>query len=333
MECDKAEARCIRTGNIRIRFSGHRAIISKERMVSLLTIQPTAKIYKMSRDNVPAAYAKSGDTVRFETLDCFGCQIRREDQPLGSLDGNNINPATGPLFIKGAVPGDVLKVEILEIELDDHGVMVHKPGKGAAGSAAAEKTIKILPVKNGMVLFNEKLAFPIDPMIGVIGTAPAGEGIDTGTPGAHGGNMDCTRIGAGAALYLPVNVEGALLALGDLHARMGDGEVDVCGVEIAGAVTVRVSVVKNCGLPTPFLVNGEIAAAIFSAQTVDEACAGATTAMHTFLMTELGMNEHEAGMLLSVAGDLCICQIVDPEMTCRMEIPVSVADAYQYTFA
>lgn len=287
----------------------------------------------MSKDNSPVAYAKSGDTVRFETLDCFGCQIQNESQRLGGLDWNSINPATGPLFIEGAEIGDVLKVEILEIELDDHGVMVDSPGEGITGQAVTQETTKILPVTNGMIHFNEKLRFPVNPMIGVIGTAPAGEGIDTGTPGAHGGNMDCTRIGIGATLYLPVNTSGALLSMGDLHARMGDGEVEVCGVEIAGAVTVKVTVVKNCGLPTPFLVNSEIAAAIYSAETVDQACVGATMAMHGFLMKELGMNEHEAGMLLSVAGNLRICQIVDPEKTCRMEIPMRVAEAYQYRFA
>jgi amidase len=89
---------------------------------------------------------------------------------------------------------------------------------------------------------------------------------------------------------------------------------------------------KDCGLPTPFLVNDEIAAAIFSAETVDEACVGATMAMHAFLRKELGMNAHEAGMLLSVTGDLRICQIVDPEKTCRMEIPLSVTEAYHYSF-
>lgn len=298
----------------------------------MLTIHTDTKIHKMSRDNAPAAFARSGDTVRFETLDCFGCQIKSEDQLLGGLDWNNINPATGPLFVEGAEPGDVLKVEILEIELDDHGVMVDSPGEGVTGCAVKAETTKILPVRDGFVQFNEKLSFPIKPMIGVIGTAPAGEGIDTGTPGAHGGNMDCTRIGMGATLYLPVHVNGALLAMGDLHARMGDGEVEVCGVEIAGAVTVRVTALKNCNLPTPFLVNSEVAAAIYSAETVDEACVGATMAMHSFLTKELGMNEHEAGMLLSVTGDLRICQIVDPEKTCRMEIPCSVAENYGYRF-
>ena len=298
----------------------------------MLTIHTNTKIHSMSKDNPPAAHAKSGDTIRFETLDCFGCQIHSESQLLGKLDWSNINPATGPLFIEEAQPGDVLKVEILSIELDDHGVMCDGPSNGVTGRAVTEESTKILPVADGMIHFNSKLRFPVNPMIGVIGTAPAGEGIDTGTPGTHGGNMDCNRIGAGATLYLPVNVPGALLAMGDLHARMGDGEVEVCGVEIAGAVTVRVTVLKNCGLPTPFLVNAEMAAAIYSAETLDEAAVGATMAMHGFLMGELGMNAHEAGMLLSVAGDLRICQVVDPEKTCRMELPASIMEAYRYVF-
>ena len=299
----------------------------------MLTIHTDTKIHKMSRDNAPVAYAKSGDTVCFETLDCFGCQIQGEDQVLEKLDWSNINPATGPLFVEGALPGDVLKVEILDIALDDHGVMTDGPGNGVTGCAVTEQTTKILPIADGIITFNDKLSFPICPMIGVIGTAPAGEAIDTGTPGPHGGNMDCNKIGIGATLYLPVQVEGALLAMGDLHARMGDGEVEVCGVEVAGAVTVRLTVLKNCKLPTPFLVNNEMAAAIYSAKTLDDAGVGATMAMHGFLMQELGMNEHEAGMLLSVAGDLRICQVVDPEKTCRMEIPLTIPNIYNYTFA
>ncbi|MBP1574657.1 MAG: acetamidase/formamidase family protein [Oscillospiraceae bacterium] len=298
----------------------------------MLTIHTDTKIHKMSENNPPVAKAKSGDTVCFETLDCFGGQLKSENDLLGGLDWNNVNPASGPLFVEDATPGDVLKVEILKIELDDHGVMVDAPGEGVTGAAVSSESTKILPVKNGKVKFNEKLSFPICPMIGVIGTAAKGEGIDTGTPGSHGGNMDCTRIGEGATLYLPVNTEGALLAMGDLHARMGDGEVEVCGVEIAGKVTVKLTVLKNCKLPTPFLVNSELAMAIHSAETVDEACVGATMAMHGFLTGELGMNEHEAGMLLSVTGNLCICQVVDPEKTVRMEIPLSVTKAYGYEF-
>jgi len=298
----------------------------------MLTIRTNTKVYKMAKENAPCAYAKSGDTVCFETLDCFGGQLKSEAQKMGGLDWGNINPATGPLYIEGALPGDVLKVEILSIALDDHGVMVHSEGEGVTGGAVKGEVTRILPVENGCAKFNDRLSFPIRPMIGVIGTAPAGEGIATGTPGAHGGNMDCTRIGAGATLYLPVNVEGALLAMGDMHAVMGDGEVGVCGVEIAGSITVRVSVCKECALPTPFLLTDDLAMTICSAKTADEAADAATLAMHSFLMGELGMDGHEAGMLLSAAGDLRVCQVVDPQKTMRMELPRCITRAYGYAF-
>ena len=298
----------------------------------MLTIHTDTKVHVMDKNNAPAAYAKDGDTVVFETLDCFGGQLCSEDQKMGGLDWSNINPATGPLYIEGAKAGDVLKVEIRSIKLDDHGVMVHSEGERVTGRAVTGEVTKILPIENGCAKFNDKLSFALQPMIGVIGTAPAGEGIPTGTPGAHGGNMDCSRIGAGTTLYLPVNVDGALLAMGDMHAVMGDGEVGVCGVEIAGSITVRVSVLKACKLPTPFLLTDELVMTICSAKTADRAADDATLAMHEFLTDELGMNGHEAGMLLSIAGNLCVCQVVDPEKTFRMELPRSVTKAYSYQF-
>lgn len=299
----------------------------------MLTIRADTKVNILSRENPPAAFAKSGDTVRFETLDCFACQIKREDQPMDQIDWSNINPATGPLYVEDALPGDVLKVEILNIEIGDTGVMTDGPGKGVTGRALSDSTVRIFPISEGFIHFSRKLLIPVEPMIGVIGTAPAGAGIDTGTPDAHGGNMDCNQIKAGSTLYLPIHTPGGLLAIGDLHARMGDGEVEVCGVEVAGAVTVRVTVLKNCPLPTPFLTDSQMAAAIFSAKTLDDAGIGATMAMHRFLTAQLGMDAHEAGMLLSILGNLRICQVVDPQKTCRMEIPLQVTQAWGYTFA
>ena len=142
--------------------------------------------------------------------------------------------------------------------------------------------------------------------------------------------MDCKRIGAGATLYLPVNVEGALLAMGDLHAVMGDGEVCVCGAEIAGQVTVKVTVIKSQPLPLPFLVTKEHAMAIYSAPGLDAAAEGATLRMREFLISEVKLPAHEAGMLLSLQGDLRICQAVDPNKTCRMELPLYILDKLGY---
>lgn len=289
-------------------------------------------IYAMSPDNPPAARVESGATVRFETLDCFGGQITCPEQRLGGLDWDHINPATGPLYVEGARPGDVLKVEILDIALDDHGVMTDAPNEGVIGAVLTQESTRLIPIQDGQAVFNERISFPIQPMIGVIGTAPAAGAVPTGTPGAHGGNMDCKRIGVGATLYLPVAVEGALLAMGDLHAVMGDGEVVVCGVEIAGRVTVRVTALHDCPLPTPFLATEMAFMTISSGDTLESAASDATLRMRTVLIDQVGMEEHEAGMLLSVTGDVRVCQMVDPQVTCRMEVPMAVAAAYGYQF-
>ena len=289
-------------------------------------------VYAMARDNAPAARVQDGETLVFETADCFGGQIVRESDRMGTLDWSRINPATGPVYVEGAESGDTLKVEILRIDLAAQAATVEAPGEGITGLAAQDECTKILPVADGQVRFNDRLTLPAEPMIGVIGTAPAGEAIATGTPDAHGGNMDCKRIGAGTTLYLPVNVPGALLAMGDLHAVMGDGEVCVCGAEIAGAVTVRVSVVKGQPLPLPFLVTKEHAMAIYSAEGLDAAAQGATLRMRSFLVEQAGMLPHEAGMLLSLAGDLRICQAVDPNKTCRMELSLDLLGKLGYAF-
>ncbi len=298
----------------------------------MVTIPRTNVIYSMSPDNSPAAYAESGEIVIFETLDCFGGQITNEDQHLGGINWERINPATGPLYVYSAEPGDTLRVEIQKIELDCQAAVVEAPDEGITGAELTEEATKIVPVRDGRVYFNDKLSFEISPMIGVIGTAPEKESILTGTPGAHGGNMDCTRIGEGTVLYLPVNVKGALLAMGDMHAIMGDGEVCVCGAEIGGAITVRVTVIKGRKMPLPFLVTKDRFMTICSADTLDIAASDATLAMRGFLISGLGMDIHSAGMLMSLCCDLRICQAVDPQKTCRMEVPVNIAEQYGYCF-
>ena len=298
----------------------------------MLTIKRETVVYAMSPDNAPVARACGGDTLLFETADCFGGQIACPADRLGTLDWSRINPATGPVYIEGAEPGDTLKVEILRIDLAHQAAMVEAPGEGITGLAASEESTKILQIVDNCAVFNEALSLPIRPMIGVIGTAPEKDSIPTGTPSFHGGNMDCKRIGAGSTLYLPVNVPGALLAMGDLHAVMGDGEVCVCGAEIAGEVTVRVSVVKGQPLPLPFLVTQEHAMAIYSAEGLDAAAEGTTLRMRSFLIDQVRLPAHEAGMLLSLMGDLRICQAVDPNKTCRMELPRGLVEKCGYVF-
>lgn len=285
----------------------------------------------MSPKNTPVETIDSGETVVFRTYDCFSNSIQKEEQLFSSVGWDLINPATGPLYVNGAKSGDILKVEVLDIKVDEQGVMTTAPNLGVLGDIIPEEKTKIIPIEDGEAVFNDKIRIPIKPMIGVIGTAPKDNEIPTGTPGSHGGNMDCKRIVKGSILYLPVNVEGGLLAIGDLHAAMGDGEVVICGVEISGEVTLKITVLKDTNYPIPMLVEGNDIMTIASAETLDEAANIATKNMHRFLTEEVKIDLQEAGMLLSIIGDLKICQVVDPLKTARMETPKWVLEKYNYS--
>ncbi|MEE9402330.1 MAG: acetamidase/formamidase family protein [Desulfobacteria bacterium] len=288
-------------------------------------------ILAMSSENEPVLFTPSGSTLLFETSDCFSNKIKGENQLFSSVGWDSINPATGPVYIEGAKPNDILKVEILDIAVAEKGVMTTAPDFGVFGDIVDKEFTKIVPIREGMAIFNDRIQIPVNPMIGVLGVAPAGEEVLTGTPGEHGANMDCKRLIEGSSLYLPVNVPGALLAMGDLHAVQADGEVVVCGVEIAGEVTVRVTILKDTVLPVPMLNEGDSIMTICSAELLDDAAKAATKNMHQFLMANLDMDLHEAGMVLSLLGNLKICQVVDPLMTARMEFPKWVLDKYDYT--
>lgn len=283
-------------------------------------------IYAMDKNNIPVLAVDDGTRIVFETCDCFENQITSVDTPFAELDWNRINPATGPVYVKGAEPGDTLAVTIERIEVADRGVMVTGPNLGVIGDELGENVIRMIPVRDGKAIFSDKLEIPINPMIGVIGTAPAGDPVACGTPDAHGGNMDSKVIREGTTLYLPVQVPGALLALGDLHAAMGDGEVAVCGVEIAGEVTVTVRVIKGKNWKLPMAKTSEALYTIASEKLLDDAATTATRNMVHFLETECGLSKHDAIALLSIGGNLQISQVVDPLKTARFELPLSILE-------
>ena len=279
-------------------------------------------IYAMSGTNTPALTVTAGSRVVFETKDCFSDQITCETDAFDGLDWGRINPATGPLYIEGADVGDVLSVTIEKIEIADKGVAACGKGMGVLGHLFGDSHIKILPIVDGKVIFSDTISFPVNKLVGVIGTAPAeSEGeISCGVPCAHGGNLDCKKITEGATLMLPVNVPGALLAIGDLHAAMGDGEIGVSGLEVSGRVTVTVDVLKNVNLPTPMLRNAGHVMTLASHEDLDIAVDMATENMAKYLMTEKDMTLADAVILISLTGNVRICQVVDPKKTIRVEM-------------
>jgi amidase len=278
-------------------------------------------VFAMDKYNTPVIEVPTGSQIVFETCDCFENQIQSQNTVMNNLDWNRINPATGPIFINGAMPGDTLVVRIESIKVGSQAVMLTGPDLGVLGSSLKNNFIKILPIINGQVEFSDKIKLPICPMIGVIGTAPKTEAISCGTPGVHGGNMDSKIIASGSTVYLPVEVPGALLAMGDLHAIMGDGEVSVCGAEVPGEVTVTVEVIKGRPFCLPVVFTKDAVYTIASDVSLDDAAVTATKNMVNILVSK-GMFEAEAISLLSLSGNVQISQIVDPLKTVRFELPL-----------
>ena len=213
----------------------------------------TDQVLAFSKDNAPCATAQPGEVLLFKTQDCFAGRIPNEDVTMKDLNFSYgfTNPAAGPVYIEGAEPGDVLVVDIYDVQVADHGVIATDDHCGPLYQTTDYRS-KIIPIEDGMADFNG-VKFPIDPMIGVIGTAPDGEDVIDGFVGAHGGNLDNKLITKGTRMYFPVRVPGALLQMGDVHATMGDAELCGTGIEIAAEITVKVSLVKDFELNWPVL--------------------------------------------------------------------------------
>ncbi len=287
--------------------------------------------FAFSSDLQPAIKIEQNEDIILETHDCFEGQIQTTKDLVDALDWNHVNPATGPVYIKGVKPGDVLRVDLLDVRVGDQSSMVTIPGEGILGDVIEQMETAILRLEGDEIVFKDKLRVPKKPMVGVIGVAPASGSVPTGTPGNHGGNMDCTLITKGSSIYFTAEVEGALFGAGDFHTAMGDGEIVVCGAETPGELHFRVQVVDRLkDIPTPFVETETLVATIFSAQTVDEAVQGATHRMAQFLTDFVKIPLNDAGMLMSLVGELKFCQVVDPLKTVRFEFPKNVLKAYNF---
>lgn len=237
------------------------------------------QVYAFSKNNKPVATAVPGEVLQFVTKDCFSNRITDETVTMATLDYgyDGANPAAGPVYVEGAQPGDVLVVDIYNIEVADEGTVATDDHCGPLFEGTPYRSKKV-PIVDGMAQFNE-VKFPINPMIGVIGTAPDGEDVIDGYVGAHGGNMDNHLITKGTRLYFPVRVPGALLQMGDVHAAMGDAELCGTGIEIPAEITVKVSLVNGFELHWPVLETFGAAGKWYvnaSAQEFDEALMNAS---------------------------------------------------------
>lgn len=270
-------------------------------------------VNNFSANNSPALTVESGDFIRLETRDCYNGVITNESELTKAIPVEEMNPATGPIFVKGAEPGDTLAVKIIEITTGTRGIARLYPGNGQLHDKVKAPYGTFFDVTKDIVTMNEKVSFPASPMLGVIGVAPESGSVLTMPAGRHGGNLDNNVNKAGSTIYLPVKHQGALLAIGDMHAAMGDGETGGTGVEIEGEVFIQVDVIKGVGTSYPVT---ETADSWFTHGVIDLdiAAAGkiAVEEAAGLLVSQWGFTWEDAAIFISVACDLGIAQAVHP---------------------
>jgi acetamidase/formamidase len=289
-----------------------------------LAALPTHSLW--NRALPPRMKIASGDTVHMECVDSSGAQVH----PAMTLpeylkiDRARIHALTGPVYVEGAEPGDVLQVDVLDVAHKGWAWTSVVPGLGFLKQRFAESFLFIWKLEGEVSRSLAPAVVPLRPFCGVMGVAPAEPGeFRTRPPGIFGGNMDVRELRAGATLYLPVLNRGALFSAGDAHAAQGDGEVCINGMECPVDVTLRFHVHKGRPLSAPMIETSEQQKRdegggewiiVESATDSTVAARAATSRMVDFLAQHWGFSEVHAYLLCSVAMNLRISQVVNEPM-------------------
>lgn len=278
-------------------------------------------IFSFNPENKNVYTVEDGEIFWVETEDCYSGQITSDNVLRPNIDISIMDCSVGPIGIEGAMPGDTLRIEVIDIQFAPQGVMVTSPGLGVLGDKITEANTKIIPIADGFAHFSDTISLPLTPMVGVLGVAPKTGDIHCAVPGDHGSNMDTKMVKKGAKVYLPVAVEGAGLACGDLHACMGDGELSGTGIETAGRICLRVDVLKNLTIERPMIDVGDGIYTIASNSDMKTSIRTAVDDMVSFLMKKKDLDFPDAYRLLSATCDIQISQVVNDNLTVRVHAP------------
>jgi amidase len=273
----------------------------------------------------PALRIKPGDRVITKTVDASGADWD------GKTVASGPNPQTGPFYVEGAEPGDVLVVTIEKLETNramaySNSLLAPYTVDPAAIAARVDREGRritwTIDKARGVARLDQVdvqpggIELPLRPMLGCVGVAPARkEAISTAAPGAFGGNMDYASMGAGVKLMLPVSEEGALLFLGDGHARQGEGEVAGTGLETSMDVEFTVDLVKKKTIGWPRLESDSHIMVLGSARPLLEAFQHATSELQRYLMADYGFTERGAQAFMGQAAEYEVANVVDPNFT------------------
>ena len=288
-----------------------------------LSAEPTHS--RWNRALPPRLEIDSGDTVHFECVEASGGQIHRNSSltDLLSIERTRIHALTGPVFVRGAQPGDILQVDIVEVGHRGWGYSTVAEGLGFLKDRFREPFLFPWDLDRMETRSLFPAIVPLRPFCGVMGVAPADEGeFRTRPPGAFGGNMDVRELCAGATLYLPIFNTGALFSCGDGHAAQGDGEVCINGIECPLDVTLRFHLHRGQLLSGPLIESAEPSNSqcgnawivVESDEDPLRAARHATSRMVDLLVSRWCLSAIHAYILCSVAMHLRLSQVVNEPM-------------------
>ena len=291
----------------------------------------------------PVLRIKSGETVQVHTLitstparlEGAGVAPAQVEQSLRDITTQVTNKGpgghilTGPIFVEGAEPGDVLEVRIKAIQLAiPYAYNAFGPKSGFIPEDFGYAKMRIIPLdaKRMVADFSPGIEVPLRPFFGSMGVAPpptAGR-VNSAPPGIHGGNLDNKDLVVGTTLYLPVHVPGALFFVGDGHAGQGNGEVDITALETSLVGNLEFIVRKDLHQEWPRAETPTAYISMGLNEDLTLAAKGAVREMIDFLVKTKGLSRDDAYMLCSVAGDLDVTQVVDGTRGAHMIMPKSI---------
>jgi acetamidase/formamidase len=300
-----------------------------------LAAEPTHS--RWNRALEPRLTISSGDTVHMSCLDASGGQVKpgASVEDFLAIDRNRIHALTGPIRIDEAEPGDVLEIQVLQVEHRGWGWTSVIPGLGFLKDRFREPYLFHWSLDREISRSLGTAIVPLRPFCGVMGVAPAEDGeFRTRPPGSFGGNMDVRELCTGATLYLPVLNPGALFSAGDAHAAQGDGEVCINGIECPAEVSLRFRVHRHQPLSGPLIESAESRSpdapadawiVVESDADAIQAARRATERMVDLLIARWSFTPIHAYLLCSVALKLRISQVVnEPMITVSAAMPKCV---------
>jgi acetamidase/formamidase len=270
--------------------------------------------YKWDEQLEPVLEIDAGDSVVIDT------RILTEEQLLPghgpeailAIEWERIHALTGPIYVRGAEPGDALEIVVKRLRTGSWGVSWIDPTYGLLQGEFADPSIRFFDLTrpDGQAEFAPGVLIPLSPFLGVMGVAPRGEPRTTYAPGPFGGNLDCKDLVERARLFLPVFVDGALFSTGDAHAVQGDGEI-CSAIECPATAELEFILHKGRTLRGPQVETDEAIITIGHADELEEAVREAVRFMLDWLEQRYGMSRDEAYILCSLAGDPRINEVVN----------------------